>query len=77
MTVSLAQVGAALAGGGLLGVGFKLDQVGTRESPHKYPIAHQEVKADLTLHAPSLPWSHAGALDSLDHRSIRSSSRAM
>jgi len=29
------------------------------------------VKADLTLHAPSLPWSHSGHLDSLDHASIR------
>jgi len=29
------------------------------------------VKADLTLHAPSLPWSHNGHLDSLDHASIR------
>jgi len=56
MASSIVKVGAALAGGGLLGVGFKLDQ---------------EVRADLTLHAPSLPWSHAGALDSLDHRSIR------
>ena len=34
----VAQVGAALAGGGLLGVGYKLDQVGRRESPHKYQI---------------------------------------
>jgi len=29
------------------------------------------VKADLTLHAPALPWSHNGHLDSLDHASIR------
>lgn len=31
----------------------------------------QEVKADLTLHPPSLPWSHKGMMDSLDHASIR------
>merc|ERR1712212_6677 len=31
----------------------------------------QEVKADLVLHAPKLPWSHNGAFDSLDHASIR------
>jgi len=31
----------------------------------------QEVRADLTLHAPKLPWSHAGYIDSLDHASIR------
>jgi len=29
------------------------------------------VKADLTLHAPALPWSHNGHFDSLDHASIR------
>ena len=32
----------------------------------------QEVKADLTIHAPNLPWSHSGPFDSLDHASIRS-----
>jgi len=31
----------------------------------------QEVRADLTLHPPHLPWSHAGPMDSLDHGSIR------
>lgn len=31
----------------------------------------QEVKADLTLHAPHLPWSHDGWFSSLDHASIR------
>jgi len=31
----------------------------------------QDVKADLTLHAPSLKWSHSGMIDSLDHSSIR------
>eukprot|EP00088_Acartia_fossae_P010698 TRINITY_DN1534_c0_g1_i1.p1 TRINITY_DN1534_c0_g1~~TRINITY_DN1534_c0_g1_i1.p1 ORF type:complete len:279 (-),score=88.15 TRINITY_DN1534_c0_g1_i1:408-1244(-) len=31
----------------------------------------QEVKADLTLHAPSLPWSHNGVFNSLDHASVR------
>lgn len=31
----------------------------------------QDVKADLTLHAPSLAWSHGGMFDSLDHSSIR------
>jgi len=30
-----------------------------------------EVRADLTLHAPKLGWSHAGLIDSLDHSSIR------
>jgi len=29
------------------------------------------VKADLSLHPPTLPWSHGGHLDSLDHASIR------
>jgi len=31
----------------------------------------EQVKADLTLHAPKLPWSHGGSIDSLDHASIR------
>lgn len=31
----------------------------------------QEVKADLSLHPPSLPWSHNGPFNSLDHASIR------
>lgn len=31
----------------------------------------KEVRADLVLHAPKLPWSHNGYLDSLDHASIR------
>jgi len=31
----------------------------------------QEVKADIGLHAPKLPWSHSGPIDSLDHASIR------
>eukprot|EP00092_Neocalanus_flemingeri_P038009 GFUD01041378.1.p1 GENE.GFUD01041378.1~~GFUD01041378.1.p1 ORF type:complete len:295 (-),score=88.88 GFUD01041378.1:254-1102(-) len=31
----------------------------------------QSVKADLTLHPPSLAWSHAGPIDALDHTSIR------
>jgi len=31
----------------------------------------KEVRADLTLHPPHLPWSHAGPLDSFDHASIR------
>jgi len=52
---------AALAAVGLFsGVGgaiaFKLDQ---------------EVKAELSLHPPKLPWSHSGNFDSLDHASIR------
>lgn len=52
---------AALAAVGVFsGVGgavaFKLDQ---------------EVKADLTLHPPHLPWTHSGPIDSLDHASIR------
>jgi hypothetical protein len=32
----------------------------------------QEVKAELSLHPPHLPWSHSGLFDSLDHASIRS-----
>jgi ubiquinol-cytochrome c reductase cytochrome c1 subunit len=56
MASSMFKVAAAVAGGGLLGVGYKLDQ---------------EVRADLTLHAPTLPWSHSGNFDSLDHASIR------
>jgi len=31
----------------------------------------QEVRADISIHAPSLPWSHNGLMDSLDHASIR------
>jgi len=31
----------------------------------------QEVKAELSLHPPHLPWSHSGLFDSLDHASIR------
>ena len=31
----------------------------------------QEVQAELSLHAPHLPWSHSGNFDSLDHASIR------
>jgi ubiquinol-cytochrome c reductase cytochrome c1 subunit len=31
----------------------------------------QDVRADLTLHPPSLPWSHNGPFNSLDHASIR------
>merc|ERR1711962_1443920 len=54
-------MGAALAAAGLFsGVGgavaYKLDQ---------------EVQAELSLHAPHLPWSHSGNFDSLDHASIR------
>jgi len=31
----------------------------------------QEVRADISLHAPKLPWSHLGHFDSFDHASIR------
>jgi len=31
----------------------------------------QEVRADLTLHPPNLPWTHGGVIDSLDHESVR------
>ena len=31
----------------------------------------QKVRADLTLHAPTLRWSHSGNFDSLDHASVR------
>jgi len=56
MARSMYKAAAAVAGGGLLGVGYKLDQ---------------EVRADMTLHAPKLPWSHGGYLDSLDHAAVR------
>jgi len=56
MASSIFKAAAAVAGGGLLGLGYKLDQ---------------DVKADLALHPPSLPWSHSGPIDSLDHASVR------
>lgn len=31
----------------------------------------ESVKADLSIHAPKLPWNHKGHLDSLDHEGIR------
>lgn len=34
-------------------------------------LLDKEVLAELTLHPPSLPWSHRGFIDSLDHSSIR------
>lgn len=36
-----------------------------------YLALDESVKADMTLHAPHLPWSHSGPFDSLDHASIR------
>ena len=36
-----------------------------------YPRFIKEVKADMTLHAPHLHWSHSGWFDSLDHGSVR------
>jgi len=56
MASSIFKVAAAVAGGGLLGVGYKLDQ---------------EVRAELALHPPKLPWSHGGMIDSLDHAAVR------
>jgi len=56
MASSLFKVAAAVAGGSVLGVGYKLDQ---------------EVRAELALHPAKLPWDHKGHLDSLDHGSIR------
>jgi len=53
---SLAKKFAAAAAGVAGGVTYTLDQ---------------EVRADLTLHPPHLPWSHGGMIDSLDHASIR------
>jgi len=53
---SLAKKVAAAAAGVAGGVAYNLDQ---------------EVRADLTLHPPHLPWSHGGMIDSLDHASIR------
>jgi len=32
---------------------------------------NREVQAELTISPPSLPWSHKGPIDSLDHASIR------
>ena len=31
----------------------------------------KEVRAELMLHPPKLPWSHNGPLDAYDHASIR------
>lgn len=31
----------------------------------------RQVRAELTLHPPHLPWAHSGPFDSLDHASIR------
>jgi len=56
MASTIFKAAAAVAGGGLLGAAYKLDQ---------------EVRAELTLHAPHLHWSHSGNFDSLDHASIR------
>jgi len=53
---SLAQSVAGLVAGVVGAVTWKLDQ---------------EVRADLILHPPRLPWSHSGIIDSLDHDSIR------
>jgi len=53
---SLALSGAGLITGVAGAVTWKLDQ---------------EVRADLTLHPPHLPWSHSGLIDSFDHDSIR------
>ena len=36
-----------------------------------YLALDESVKADMTLHAPHLPWSHGGYVDSLDHASVR------
>ena len=36
-----------------------------------YVALDESVKADMTLHAPHLPWSHGGYVDSLDHASVR------
>jgi len=43
-------------GGALTGLFYSLDQ---------------KVGAELSIHPPSLPWSHSGPLDSLDHESAR------
>ena len=48
--------GLGLLAGGGAGVAYALDE---------------SVKADMTLHAPHLPWSHGGYVDSLDHASVR------
>eukprot|EP00093_Oithona_nana_P006383 06383.XXX_4029_5233_1 [CDS] Oithona nana genome sequencing. len=45
-----------LATGGAAGLAYTLDE---------------SVKADLSIHAPALPWNHKGYMDSLDHESIR------
>ena len=36
-----------------------------------YLALDESVKADMSLHAPHLPWSHGGSFDSLDHASVR------
>merc|ERR1712214_249181 len=45
-----------LASGGAAGLAYTLDE---------------SVKADLSIHAPALPWNHKGYMDSLDHESVR------
>ena len=68
---------AALAAAGLFsGVGgavaYKLDQViPTDNCEETLYVDVQEVQAELSLHAPHMPWSHSGNFDSLDHASIR------
>ena len=68
---------AALAAAGLFsGVGgavaYKLDQViPTDNCEETLYVDVQEVQAELSLHAPHMPWSHSGNFDSLDHGSIR------
>jgi len=60
VSVGLGKKAALMAVGAVTGVGgavaYKLDQ---------------EVKANMALHAPKLPWSHSGMIDSLDHASVR------
>ena len=69
---SLFKAAAGIATGGLLGVAYKLDQEVACAIALKVIRKYKsQVRADLTLHAPSLPWSHSGNFDSLDHASIR------
>ena len=70
---SLFKAAAGIATGGLLGVAYKLDQeVPCVKCFRKFLLKYKsQVRADLTLHAPNLPWSHSGNFDSLDHASIR------
>lgn len=56
MAKKLGLTALGMATGGAAGLAYALDE---------------SVKADLSIHAPKLPWNHKGHLDSLDHEGIR------